>query len=45
MDVDKLKVEYPILDDISNCEEVFWLNDRLGEEKELPFSEKEEKMK
>lgn len=41
MDVDKLKVEYPILDDISNCEEVFWLNDRLGEEKELPFSEKD----
>lgn len=37
MDIDKLLVEYPILQNIKDCEDVFWLNDKSGEETELPF--------
>lgn len=37
MDIDKLLVEYPILQNMKDCEDVFWLNDKSGEEAELPF--------
>ena len=38
MDIDKLLVEYPILQNMANCDEIFWLNDKSGDEAEAPFS-------
>jgi D-serine ammonia-lyase len=38
MDIDKLIVEHPIIQNMIKCEEVFWLNERVGEDKELPFT-------
>ena len=37
MDIDKLVVEHPIIQDMVACKEVFWLNDRTGEKAEMPF--------
>ncbi|MCI9474956.1 D-serine ammonia-lyase [Anaerovoracaceae bacterium 41-7] len=38
MDIDKLIVEHPIIQNMINCDEIFWLNEKAGREKELPFS-------
>ena len=38
MDIDKLIVEYPMIQDMINCDEVFWLNEKVGQEAELPFT-------
>ncbi len=38
MDIDKLLVKHPVIQNMVNCEEIFWLNERAGEEAELPFS-------
>ena len=37
MDIDKLIVEHPMIQNMINCEEVFWLNEKVGQETELPF--------
>ena len=37
MDIDKLIVEHPVIQNMINCEEVFWLNEKVGQEAELPF--------
>lgn len=38
MDIDKLIVEYPVMQNMIDGEEIFWLNERAGEKAELPFS-------
>lgn len=38
MDIDKLIVEYPVIQNMIGCDEVFWLNEKVGREAELPFS-------
>ena len=38
MDIDKLIVEHPVIQNMINCEEIFWLNGKVGTEAELPFS-------
>ena len=38
MDVDKILVEHPIIRNMENYEEIFWLNDKVGQEAELPFN-------
>lgn len=38
MDLDKLIVEHPIIQNMISCDEIFWLNAKVGGEKELPFS-------
>lgn len=38
MDIDKLIVEYPLIQNMVDCEEVFWLNEKVGEKAELPFN-------
>ena len=38
MDIDKLLVKHPVIQNMANCEEIFWLNERVGDEAELPFS-------
>ncbi len=37
MDIDKLIVEHPVIQSMINCEEIFWLNEKVGQEAELPF--------
>ncbi len=37
MDIDKLIVEYPVMQNMINCEEIFWLNNNAGKEAQLPF--------
>lgn len=37
MNIDKLIVEYPIIQNMIDCEEIFWLNEKAGSEAELPF--------
>lgn len=37
MDIDKLIVKHPVIQNMINCDEIFWLNEKAGEEKELPF--------
>ncbi len=38
MDIDKLLVKHPVIQNMVNCEEIFWLNEKAGNEAELPFS-------
>lgn len=37
MDIDKLIVEHPVIQSMINCEEIFWLNEKVGQKAELPF--------
>ncbi len=37
MDIDKLIVEHPVIQNMINCDEIFWLNEKAGREAELPF--------
>ena len=37
MDVDKLLVEYPMIQNMAECKEVFWLNENAGKTAEIPF--------
>lgn len=37
MDIDKLLVEYPIIQSMTECKEIFWLNEKLGKDAEIPF--------
>ncbi len=37
MDIDKLIVEHPVIQNMINCDEIFWLNEKSGSEAELPF--------
>lgn len=37
MDIDKLGVKHPIIQNMINCDEVFWLNEKAGLDAELPF--------
>jgi len=37
MDIDRLLVEYPAMQSMSQCKEILWLNEKLGQEAELPF--------
>lgn len=37
MDIDKLIVEHPLIQNMINCDEIFWLNEKAGQEAELPF--------
>lgn len=37
MDIDKLIVEYPAIQNMLNDEEMLWLNPKVGEDKKLPF--------
>lgn len=37
MDIDKLIVEHPVIQSMINCEEIFWLNEKVDQEAELPF--------
>ncbi len=38
IDTDKLIVEYPMIQDMMEGSEVFWLNEKAGQKAELPFS-------
>lgn len=37
MDISKLLVEYPVIQNMARCEEILWLNEKAGQEAELPF--------
>lgn len=37
MDIDKLIVEHPVIQNMINCDEIFWLNEKAGQAAELPF--------
>ena len=37
MDIDKLLVEHPIMQEMIDCKEIFWLNDKAGDKAEMPF--------
>lgn len=37
MDIDKLMVEHPIIKNMVDDQEVFWLNDKAGNKAEIPF--------
>lgn len=37
MDIDKLLVEHPIIQNMVNGEEIFWLNNNVSMEAEFPF--------
>ena len=37
MDIDKLMVEYPAMQNMAECKEILWLNEKLGEEADVPF--------
>ncbi|MGF6376932.1 D-serine dehydratase [Clostridiales Family XIII bacterium PM5-7] len=37
MDISKLLVEYPVIQNMAQCEEILWLNEKAGQEAELPF--------
>ncbi len=37
MDIEKLRKDFPMIDDLINCKEVLWLNEKSGEDVELPF--------
>lgn len=37
MDIDKLLVEYPVIQNMTDCKEIFWLNEKAGMVTELPF--------
>lgn len=41
MDIDKLVVEHPIIKNMMEDKEVFWLNDKAGEKATLPFGMKD----
>lgn len=41
MDIDKLIVEHPIIQNMINCDEIFWLNEKAGQDAELPFDMKD----
>ena len=41
MDIDKLMVEFPAVQNMADCKEIFWINEKLGEETELPFGMKD----
>ncbi|MBR5315332.1 MAG: D-serine ammonia-lyase [Firmicutes bacterium] len=38
MNVDKLLVEHPIIQSMIDCKEIFWLNEKSGQDAEFPFS-------
>ncbi len=38
MDIDKLIVEHPAIQNMINCDEIFWLNEKVGADAALPFS-------
>lgn len=37
MDIDRLIVEHPVIQNMIDCKEIFWLNNKAGEEAQLPF--------
>ena len=37
MDIDKLVLEYPMINDMRECREIMWLNESSGEEMPVPF--------
>lgn len=37
MDITKLKVLYPVVADMADAKEVFWLNERADEDRKLEF--------
>ena len=37
MDIDKLMVEYPAVQNMADCREILWLNEKLGQEADIPF--------
>ena len=37
MDIDKLMVEYPAMQSMADCKEIFWINEKLDETAEIPF--------
>lgn len=37
MDIDKLMLEYPVINDMRECREIMWLNESSGEEMPVPF--------
>ena len=41
MDVDKLKLEYPMISDMMECREIMWLNEKSGGEMVIPFGLKD----
>lgn len=41
MDIDKLVVEHPVIQNMIDCDEIFWLNEKAGTDGELPFDMKD----
>ena len=37
MDITKLKVMYPVVAEMADAKEVFWLNERADEERKLEY--------
>lgn len=37
MDITKLKILYPVVADMADAKEVFWLNERADEDRKLEF--------